>query len=139
MSDRSFVDTNVAVYLFDADSPDKQATARSLLHGGGVQGDLVVSTQVLNEFYVSVTRKLSAPLKPVPALEATRALGEFPVVQVDPEMVYAAISLSHRHRLSFWDALIIKAAVAGSCERLLSEDLQHGQEIEGVRIENPFR
>lgn len=93
---------------------------------------------MLKEFYVTVTRKLAKPLSDDEALDATRALGELPVVQVDAETIYAAISLSQRHRLSFWDALVIRAAVTGGCAVLFSEDLQHGQEIDGVRVENPF-
>jgi len=136
MSARAFVDTNVFVYLFDADAPDKKAVAGRLLREEA--GRLVLSTQVLKEFYVTVTRKLAKPLPEDEALNATRALGELPVVQVDAETIYAAISLSQRHRLSFWDALVIRAAVTGGCEVLLSEDLQHGQEVDGVRVENPF-
>jgi predicted nucleic acid-binding protein len=138
MSDRSFVDTNVLVYLFDADAVDKQAAARRLLASAGEEGDLILSTQVLKEFYVSVTRKLGKPLPPDEALKATRALGELPVVQVDPETIYAAIELGRRFQLSFWDALIVEAARRGDCDRLLSEDLQDGQEIAGVRVVNPF-
>jgi len=137
-NDRSFVDTNVFVYLFDADAPQKRAVARRLLDDGAAAGRLVLSTQVLKEFYVTVTRKLAAPLAEDDALEATRSLGELPMVQVDPELIYAAISLSRRHQLSFWDALIVRSAVAADCKRLLSEDLQHGQEIDGVQVENPF-
>jgi len=138
MSGRTFVDTNVFVYLFDAGAPEKKATAQRLLDAGAEAGRLVLSTQVLEEFYVTVTRKLANPLSEDDAQEATRALAGLPVVQVDPEMIDAAISLSRHQSLSFWDALVVRAAVAAGCERLLSEDLQDGQEIEGVRVENPF-
>jgi len=138
MSARAFVDTNVLVYMFDRDAPSKRDLARRLVAEDAEAGNLVLSTQVLKEFYVSVTRKLATPLPGDLALEATRSLGELSVVQVDPEMIYAAILLSQHNQLAFWDALIVHTAVAASCERLLSEDLQHGQRIEGVRVENPF-
>lgn len=135
---RSFVDTNVLVYLFDADAGVKQAAARRLLSSAGQYGDLVLSTQVLKEFYVTVTRKLGQPLAADEALQATRALAELPVVQVDPDLIFAAAELAQRFQLSFWDALIVEAARRGDCRRLLSEDLQDGQEIAGVRVLNPF-
>lgn len=138
MSDRSFFDTDVLVYLFDEDAPAKQAKARALVEEEAERGGLVVSTQVLQEFYVTVTRKLGRPLPGEDALEAARALGVFPVVQIDPEMVYAAADRSLRSQISLWDALILQAARVGGCERVWSEDLQDGQVIDGVRIRNPF-
>jgi predicted nucleic acid-binding protein len=138
MSDRAFVDTNVLVYLFDRSAPSKQARAQQILETDGVLGRLVISTQVLQEFYVSVTRKLARPLAEEDAEAAVRRLTLLAVVQLDTEMVLSAVTRSRSHRQSLWDALILEAAVAGGCKRLLSEDLQHGQELAGLRIENPF-
>lgn len=138
MSDRIFLDTNVLVYLFDRSAPRKQARARELLEVEGVAGRLALSTQVLQEFFVSVTRKLARPLPPEEAERAARNLTILPVIQVDIEMLLRAMAGSRRHRLSFWDALIVEAALAGGCQLLLSEDLQHGRQIGGLRIENPF-
>ncbi len=141
MSDRVFLDTNVLVYLFDTDAPAKQRQARSILAGTaeGVAGaELVLSTQVLQEFYVAVTRKLARPVSGADALAAMESLCELPVVQVDPQMVLAAAAGSQRRSLSFWDALIVEAAIAGGCSRLLTEGLQHEQAFNDLRIENPF-
>ncbi|HLE83696.1 MAG TPA: PIN domain-containing protein [Thermoanaerobaculia bacterium] len=139
MTVRAFVDTNVFGYLFQADEPEKQAVAREVAGSDQVTRELVVSTQVLQEFYVTVTRKLAEPLSPEEAAAATRKLGEYTVARIDPAMVYRAIDLSQRHTVSFWDALILRAAIESGCEVLLTEDLHDGWEVEGVRVENPFR
>lgn len=100
---------------------------------------MVISTQVLQEFFVTVTRKLARPLPARDAEAALRGLMELSVVQVDPELILAAAVSSRRDRISFWDALVLAAAAASGCEEVLSEDLQHGQSFGGVRISNPFR
>jgi predicted nucleic acid-binding protein len=134
----SFFDTNILVYLFDGDAPDKRSRAQELLEREVAGGRAILSTQVLQEFYVAVTRKLSEPLSAEVAEQAVRDLAALPVTQVDARMVLSAIGRSRSMKFSFWDALIIEAALASGARRLLTEDLQHGQEIEGVRIENPF-
>lgn len=139
MASRTFFDTNVLVYLFDADSPDKQARAREALRERPERGVVVVSTQVLQEFFVTVTRKLARPLPAAEAEAALHRLMELPVVQVDPEQILAAAVSSRRDRISFWDALILTAAAVAGCEEVLSEDLQHGRSFGRVRIVNPFR
>jgi predicted nucleic acid-binding protein len=138
MSDRVFVDTNVFVYLFDADTPDKQATSRELLRNLSQNAILVVSTQVLQEFYVSVTRKLATPLPLREATEATERLSAYTVVQIDAPLIFRAIELSQRETISFWDAMIVRAGMEAGCARILSEDLQHGRVFEDTRIDNPF-
>ena len=139
MSARRFVDTNVLVYLFDADAPAKRERARELLATDGVEGRLVISTQVLQELFVTLTRKLAVPLAPDRALAVLDSLEELPVTTIDRPLVRAAAELSVRHRISLWDALIVEAAKAGGCGVLLSEDLQHGWEVGTLRVENPFR
>lgn len=139
MASRTFFDTNVLVYLFDADSPDKQARAREALRERPERGVVVVSTQVLQEFFVTVTRKLARPLPAAEAEAALHRLMELLVVQVDPEQILAAAVSSRRDRISFWDALILTAAAVAGCEEVLSEDLQHGRSFGRVRIVNPFR
>lgn len=139
MASRTFFDTNVLVYLFDADAPDKQTRAREALGQAIERGAVVVSTQVLQEFFVTVTRKLARPLPARDAEAALRRLMELTVVQIDPELILAAAVSSRRDRISFWDSLILAAASAAGCEEVLSEDLQHGQSFGGVRIANPFR
>jgi predicted nucleic acid-binding protein len=139
MASRTFFDTNVLVYLFDADSPDKQVRARAALRERLERGAVVVSTQVLQEFFVTVTRKLARPLPAEEAEAALRRLMELAVVGIDPDQVLAAAVSSRRDRISFWDALILTAASVAGCEEVLSEDLQHGRSFGRVRIVNPFR
>jgi predicted nucleic acid-binding protein len=139
MPSRTFFDTNVLVYLFDADAPEKQAGARESLETALERGTVVVSTQVLQEFFVTVTRKLARPLPAAEAEGALRRLMELAVVQVDPDMILAAAVSARRDRISFWDALILTAASAAGCAEVLSEDLQHGRSFGRVRVVNPFR
>lgn len=136
---RVFFDTNVLVYLYDADAPDKKERARELFEREALAGRLILSTQVLQEFYVTVTRKLAVPVEPKSAEDIVRNLSVFPVVSIDTDRILSAIGISRRYQSSFWDSLIIEAALTGGAERLLSEDLQDGQIIQGLIIENPFR
>ncbi len=134
----AFFDTNVLVYVFDKDTPEKQRQAETLLSGAMADGALVISTQVLQEFYVVTTRKLAVPLSSEEAERAIRDLMVFPVVPIDSAMVLAAIRLGRRYDFSFWDSLIVQAGLDGSAEVLYSEDLQDGQQIGPLRIVNPF-
>lgn len=136
MSGRAFVDTNVVVYAVDDADPVKRDRARELLRGSAEQ--LVLSAQVLSEFYVVVTRKLAKPMPEPDAAEAVRDLARLPVVVVDAELVMAATALSRKARISFWDAQIVAAARVAGCDRVLTEDLSAGTEISSVRVENPF-
>lgn len=135
MTDKIFVDTNVLVYAFDRDEPAKRKTSLAILAGDDV---LVLSTQVLQEFYVTVTRKLKRPLPAAAAADAVRELARLEVLNVDTATILEAIDTSTTHTLSFWDALVVCTASAGGCVRLLSEDMQHGREIGGLRIVNPY-
>lgn len=135
MSDRVFVDTNVLVYAFDRDEPAKRKRSLAILADSD---DLVLSTQVLQEFYVTVTRKLKRPVSDADAEAAVRELGRLEVVNVDTGAILNAITTSRAHSMSFWDALVVSAASAAGCVRLLSEDMQHGREIAGLRIVNPY-
>jgi predicted nucleic acid-binding protein len=137
MSGSAFVDTNVVVYAFDEDEPAKQERAREVLSGADQL--LVLSTQVLAEFYVTVTRKLARPLDASTARQAVEQLSELPVVPTDADLVLAAIDVSDRHQLSFWDGLIVQAASSAGCDTILTEDLSHGSVIAGVSVDNPFR
>ena len=136
---RLFFDTNILVYLFDSDTPEKQAKARQRFETEAGAGRALISTQVIQEFYVTVTRKLAVPLEPQTAETAVIHLSALPVVGINTDMILAAIHRSQRLKLSFWDALIIESALAGGADHLLTEDLQHGQIIDGLKIENPFK
>ena len=136
---RSFFDTNVLIYLFDEDEPEKKARAQEIYGREAGAGRAILSTQVLQEFYVNVTRKLSPPLPAEVAEERVRDFCRLSLVKVEASMILSAVARSRERMLSFWDALIIEAALKAGADRLLTEDLQHGQVIEGLRIENPFR
>ena len=135
---RSFFDTNVLLYLFDNREPDKKAAAQELIQREVEADRASLSTQVLQEFYVNATRKLAFPLSPEEAGARVRDFSRLPLVQVDVPLILAAISRSQRMSFSLWDALIVEAALKAGADRLLTEDLQHGQVIEGMRVENPF-
>lgn len=136
MPGRTFLDTNVLVYAVDDADPLKRDRAREVL--GGSADQLVLSAQVLSEFYVVVTRKLDDPMTEADAAEAVRGLARLPVVVADSDLVEAAVALSWESQISFWDAQIIAAAMIAGCDRVLTEDLSHGAEVGSVRIENPF-
>lgn len=138
MTMRVFFDTNVLVYLFDEDSKEKKARAQELFEIESKAGRAVLSTQVLQEFYFAVTKKLAEPLPAEVAEKVVRNLAALPLIAVDGPLVLAAIARSRLLKISFWDALIVEAALSSGARRLLTEDLQHGQIIETVRIENPF-
>jgi predicted nucleic acid-binding protein len=138
MTGRSFVDTNILVYRFDHSEPAKRAVAKRLLDKA-LPGSLVISTQVLQEFYVVTTRKLVRPLRPDQASEAVEHLSALPVVGADADFVRSAIDLSQTSGLSLWDALIVQAAAEARCDQILSEDLEDGTTLQGVRVDNPFR
>ena len=137
-SGRAFVDTNVLVYTVDIASPNKRDRARDVLADADPR-DLVVSSQVLAEFYFVVTRKLARPMDEREAGAAVGELAKLFVVPVDAALVQSATELSREARLSLWDAMIVEAAVLGGCPRILSEDLADGTSIRGVAVENPFR
>jgi len=139
MSARVFVDTNLLAYLFDAAEPKKRARARRVLESELADHELVVSTQVLQELYVCLTRGKDPIASSEIAERAVRDAASFTVVQVDVPLVLAAVAESQRSQVSFWDALVIRAAVSAGCERLITEDLNDGQIFESVRVQNPFR
>jgi predicted nucleic acid-binding protein len=132
----AFVDTNVHVYAFDASDPAKRARALELLEDEDV--DLVVSAQVLNEFYWVATRRLTPPLAPERAHEVVRELSLGRVVPVDAELVDRAIDLSRTHGLALWDAGVVVAAQTAGCGVLWTEDLNSGQRFDGVVVRDPF-
>ena len=131
----AFVDTNVIVYAFDTADPAKQQTAIALLES---DRRLVVSTQVVLEVWWVLTRRLARPLPEDQAAVIVDELCRLPVVTTDVEMVRRAIDTSRRFRIAVWDAMIIEAARSAGCDRVLSEDLQPGQDFDGLTIENPF-
>jgi predicted nucleic acid-binding protein len=130
------LDTNVLIYADAADEPAKQRQAVSLISELRRTGDAVLSTQVLQEYVNVALRKLRLP----PALirERLAFYRRFDLVVTSPELIAAALDLHVLRGISFYDALVVQAAAAGGCQRVLSEDLQHGATLGGVRIVNPF-
>ncbi|HXB02250.1 MAG TPA: PIN domain-containing protein [Opitutaceae bacterium] len=137
MAGKVFIDTNVLVYAQDSGQLRKRARSRALIEELVHSGDGVISTQVLQEFYVASTRKLG--VAPLAAKAVLKTFAAFETVQVSPELIQEAVDCSILNELSFWDALIIAAASAAGCGVLYSEDLNTGQTILGVKVENPFK
>ncbi|MEO9184909.1 MAG: PIN domain-containing protein [Kofleriaceae bacterium] len=136
MSERVFIDTNIFVYADDLAAKVKRPRARALLSPLIRERRAVISTQVIQEYLVVASKKLG--LSTEHARARVQALGRLEVIIVRPELILGAIELHRDHSLSFWDALIVKAAVAAGCARLLTEDLNDGQVIEGLTITHPF-
>lgn len=135
---REFVDANVLVYAFDASAGPKQQAAQTLLERLWEHGTGCVSIQVLQEYFVTVTRKVAAPLSVEEATARVRELATWRVFEPTVGDVLGAIGLHARSRLAFWDAMIVVAAAESGCDVLWTEDLNDGQLLEGVRIRNPF-
>lgn len=137
MSDKTFVDTNVLIYAHDIDAKAKHQLAKNVLRELWSQRAGVLSMQVLQEFYVNVTRKIASPL---PKADARRVLNSYSIwcVETTPTEIAAAFRIEDESRIGFWDALIVASAAKAGTVRILSEDLNAGQIIAGIRIENPF-
>ena len=131
-----FLDTNVLVYAQDRDAPQKRRRSRELISEVVASGAGVISTQVLQEFYVAATRKMG--VAPLAAKSVVQSFSIFEVVQISPALIEQAIDRSLLSQISFWDALIVTASAASGCTTIYSEDLNAGQVIDGVRIINPF-
>lgn len=138
MNGRTFLDTNVLVYSVDRTPTEKIKHECAIEILTTRPDDLVVSTQVLQEFYVVISRKLRPPLSQERAATAVRGVAKLDVVAIDAPLVLAAVDTSRTAQLSLWDALIIEAASRAGCDQVLSEDLNAGQVIHGVTVLNPF-
>lgn len=134
----SFVDTNVLVYAFDRSSSPKKRAAQRLMNELMDEDRLRVSTQVLQELFVTLTRKAKPPCSTKDALAVLEDLTAWPLIVVDYAAIRAAADLAAQATLSFWDALVVVAAERAGAAILYTEDLSDGQEILGVRISNPF-
>jgi len=136
MSGRSFFDTNVLVYTDDQDAPDKRDRATALYEECHGSRQAVVSTQVLQEYFVTVTRKLGVAAEI--ARRKTELFGRMHLVRPGLQDLLGAVDLHRLHGFSFWDALIVRAALVSACRRLYTEDLQPGRKIDGLEVVNPF-
>jgi predicted nucleic acid-binding protein len=135
-----FIDSNVFIYLFDEADARKHAIARRLVQSALADASGIVSFQVVQETLNVLTRKLRVPTKPDDAAAFMRDTLE-PLWRIQPSAALYGKGLELQERLGFgfYDSLIAAAAIEAGCKRLLTEDLQHGQRVEGVRIENPFK
>ena len=137
MSDRTFVDTNVLIYAYDADAKQKHEVANEILRELWSERTGVLSMQVLQEFYVNVTRKIPSPLSKDLARSMVSSYVPW-CMETTPTEISAAFRIEDESRIGFWDALIVSSAVKSGAARILTEDLSAGQCIAGILIENPF-
>jgi len=137
MNARTFIDTNVLIYGHDTDAKAKHAAAKSILRELWSERNGVLSPQVLQEFYVNVTKKIPHPLSKESArlVVSTYAIWCIETTSVD---ISNAFRIEDESRIGFWDALMVASALKSGAQRILSEDLNAGQTIAGIRIENPF-
>jgi predicted nucleic acid-binding protein len=140
MTDKVFLDTNILVYAIDCAPAEvsRRNRARELLHEHLETETGVISIQVLQEFYVASTKKIKVPLSSAEALEFIRFVSALDLVTPSLDILTAAVRLHQKHGFSFWDAMIIQSAVVARCNFLYSEDLQHGFQLDSLRIQNPF-
>lgn len=138
MSGKVFVDTNVLIYAHDVDSAGKHETAKRILRDLWNTRTGTLSAQVLQEFYVNVTRKISKPLSKTTARSIVANYLAWCVETTTAE-ISSAFQIEDEARIAFWDALIVAAAIKAGATRIFSEDLNSGQTISGVRVENPFQ
>ena len=137
MSGRTFVDTDVLIYAHDADAGRKHEIAERVLRELWSERTGLLSTQVLQEFYVNVTRKIAAPLSKESARAVVSAYASWSS-EISLDEISAAFRIEDESRLGFWNSLIIASAAKAGAIRLLSEDMNAGQIVSGVRIEDPF-
>ncbi len=136
MPGKVFLASNILAYAQDGGSPDKQRKSREVIARLAGSGDGVISTQVMQEFFVAATRKREVP--PLAAKGVLKTFTVFEIVQVSPDLIQEAVDCSILNELSFWDALVLAAAAAAGCSTVYTEDLNAGQTILGVKVENPF-
>lgn len=137
MNDKTFVDSNVLIYAHDVDARAKHDTARNLLRELWAARKGVLSTQVLQEFYVNVTRKIPHPISKASARLVVNSYTPW-CVDTTTADIDSAFKIEDAAKIGFWDALIVASALKSGAVRILSEDLNSGQEIGNIRIENPF-
>jgi predicted nucleic acid-binding protein len=132
-----FFDTNVILYMYGGGDTGKQARAEELFQQHSLSGRVLLSTQVVQEFYAVGSRKLGMPS---PGLkEIVASLLNLPLVVIGPAQILSALQIEERYNISFWDALILAAAESGGAEVLYTEDLNEGQQYGAVTVRNPFR
>jgi predicted nucleic acid-binding protein len=137
MSDKTFIDTNVLIYAHDIDADAKHKIAKGVLQELWSERTGVLSAQVLQEFYVNVTRKIPSPLSKDLARLVVSSYAIW-CLETNPTEILAAFRIEDESRIGFWDALIVSSAAKSGADRILSEDLNAGQRIAGILVVNPF-
>jgi predicted nucleic acid-binding protein len=137
MNDRTFIDSNVLIYAHDLDAKRKQDTAKRILLELWSDRTGVLSMQVLQEFYVNVTKKIPRPISKESARLVVSTYSVW-CIETTPTEISDAFRIEDESRIGFWDALIVASAIRSGATRILSEDLNAGQTISGIRIDNPF-
>lgn len=136
MKGRVFLDTNILIYADDVDAGPKRERAQQIIEAALFNGNGVLSTQILQEYFVVATRKLGIAADV--SHRKVELLASIPTIAIQVEHILEAIKLHRLYGFSFWDSLVLSAANAAGCPRLLSEEMQPGRSVEGVTIENPF-
>ncbi|HJZ96711.1 MAG TPA: PIN domain-containing protein [Candidatus Solibacter sp.] len=139
MTVRTFVDSNILIYAHDLDAGPKHAAAAERIAALWSTSQGTLSTQVLQEFYVNVTQKIKRPLSRAAAREVVRDYTPWIHSLITGDTIIRASEISEVWRLSFWDSMILTGAEQSNARILLTEDLNHGQFVAGIEIENPFR
>ena len=138
MEDKYFIDTNILVWANDRTEKAKHERAKQILVDGIARGNVTISTQVLGEFYVTITRKIQVKLEPSIARKEIHLLKAIEIVEIDLNLVLQAIDISSKYDFSYWDSLILAAAQKAECTILYSEDLNPNQIVDSITIVNPF-
>lgn len=136
--DRIFIDTNILVYAHDKSAGYKNKISQELITYFWNNKKGFISTQVLQEFYVTITKKVKNPLKKDIASLLISDLGRWYVYRPDANDIIEAINIQKKYDLSFWDSLIICSAIKSNCDAIMSEDLNNGQKYEEILVVNPF-
>ena len=138
MSDKYFIDSNILVYAHDSAEQIKSGIARKIMLDGILNENIVLSTQVLIEFYVTVTLKIKKKLSPDIAQKEITLLKCLRIIEIDIDIILDAIKIQKNNKLSYWDSLIIASAKRSGAGIIYSEDLNPGQVIDSIKIINPF-
>jgi len=134
---KMFLDTSILIYSLDSSNPRKKTISRKYLRKCTEENCGVISTQILQEFFIVSTRKMG--VEPLTAKSLVHSFQNFETVLVTPEIIESAVDCHILNRISFWDALVVVAAESSKCDVVLTEDMNDGQIIRGVRIHNPFK
>ena len=139
MSDSVFLDTNILVYAYDNSEPEKRDISQEILENGLRNENIILSTQVFGECFNVVTRNIQHPFSIMEAEEILRTFKTVPVVDITLPAVWRAIDIHKSYQTSYWDSLIIATAELAGCKTIYSEEFNHSQKYNNIRVINPFK